>query len=72
VIEIRSPIAGSVWKIEKQPGDKVHQDECVLIIESMKMEFPITAPQKGVVERILVTETEMVNEGDIVFVLVVD
>ena len=66
MLEIRSPIAGSVWKLEKQAGETVGRDEAILILESMKMEFPIQAPSRGVVSKILVAESELVDEGALV------
>ncbi len=45
--QVEAQIAGSVWKIEKSVGDRVDEDEVILIIESMKMEIPVEAPCSG-------------------------
>jgi len=68
-LRVRSEIAGSVWKIEVAVGDKVAEDDPLLILESMKMEIPLLAPQAGVVREILVKEGEAVAEGDIAVIL---
>ena len=64
-IRVRSEIAGSVWKIEVAVGDTVAEDDPLVILESMKMEIPLLAPQAGVVREILVVEGEPIAEGDI-------
>jgi len=43
--KVVSDIAGKVWKIEAAAGTKVAQEDTVLILESMKMEIPVTAPR---------------------------
>ncbi|HVO89289.1 MAG TPA: acetyl-CoA carboxylase biotin carboxyl carrier protein subunit [Casimicrobiaceae bacterium] len=65
-IELKTDIAGTVWKVLKQPGDKVAEDEPVLILESMKMEIPVTAPEEGVVREMLVRENDTVSDGMVV------
>ncbi len=60
---VRSEIAGSVWKIEVAPGARVGTGYVLLILESMKMEIPVEAPQAGVVEAVLVAEGATVKEG---------
>ena len=69
-IQVKSEIAGSVWKILKQPGEAVEEEEPVILLESMKMEIPVMAPRGGRVAEIRVAEGEMVAEGDVVAVIV--
>jgi biotin carboxyl carrier protein len=66
---VKSEIAGSVWKIEVAVGDRVAEDDALLILESMKMEIPLLAPRAGVVRAILVSEGEPVAEGDVAVIL---
>ena len=68
-IRVRSEIAGSIWKIEVAIGDTVAEDDPLVILESMKMEIPLLAPQAGVVRQILVAEGEPIAEGDIAVIL---
>ena len=44
-IRVKSEISGSVWKILKQPGEAVAEEEDVLLLELMKMEIPVAAPR---------------------------
>ncbi|MBL6458092.1 acetyl-CoA carboxylase biotin carboxyl carrier protein subunit [Belnapia sp. T6] len=68
-IRVKSEIAGSVWKVLKQPGEAVAAEEDVLLLESMKMEIPVPAPRAGTVLELLVVEGEAVAEGDVVAVI---
>ncbi|WP_026695782.1 acetyl-CoA carboxylase biotin carboxyl carrier protein subunit [Peribacillus kribbensis] len=63
--EIRSNMAGSVWKILVSKGDKVHAGEDIIILESMKMEIPIAAEENGTITEVHVNEGDFVNDGDI-------
>lgn len=67
--EVRSEIAGKVWKIEAPAGSAVAAEDAVVILESMKMEIPVPAPCAGTVVEILVAEEEMVEEGQPVAIL---
>ena len=59
-----SEIIGSVWKLEVEVGQAVEEGEVLLIIESMKMEFPLEAPAAGTVTAIHCAEGQSVAEGD--------
>jgi len=66
IIELKSDITGSVWKILKRAGEKIAEEEPVLIMESMKMEVPVSSPEAGVVTEVLVSEGDTVNDGTVV------
>ena len=66
---VEAQITGSIWKLEKQVGDPVEQDEVILIIESMKMEIPVEAPCGGVLREILVAEGQTIEEFDVLAVI---
>jgi acetyl-CoA carboxylase biotin carboxyl carrier protein len=63
---IKSNMAGTVWKVLVQPGDAVKAGQDVIILESMKMEIPITAETAGTVKAVKVKEGDFVNDGDLV------
>ena len=67
--EIKTEIAGSVWKVLVKPGDLIAQDDPIIILESMKMEIPIVGPDKGQVAEVLVKEGDAVTEGQTVALL---
>ncbi|HYS09102.1 MAG TPA: acetyl-CoA carboxylase biotin carboxyl carrier protein subunit [Myxococcales bacterium] len=62
-------ITGTVWKIEKKVGDEVKTGDILVILESMKMEMPVEAPEDGKVVEIRCKESQPVSEGDVLVVL---
>ncbi|SET37877.1 acetyl-CoA carboxylase biotin carboxyl carrier protein [Salinibacillus kushneri] len=67
--KIKSTMAGNVWKIVVEEGEEITSDQDVVILESMKMEIPITSESNGMVKEIKVQEGDFVNEGDTLAVL---
>ena len=67
--EVKSEIAGKVWKIEAKPGDRIDEDDPIIILESMKMEIPVSAPFDCVVTEILVAEEDAIAEGQPVAII---
>ena len=63
-VKVLSELHATVWKIEVVPGDRVAEGDTLLLLESMKMEIPVTAPRDGTVTAILVTEEQPVVEGE--------
>ncbi len=61
--KISSPMAGTIWKIVKAVGDEVDYGDTVVILESMKMEIPVEADNRGKISRILAEEGQVVDEG---------
>ena len=68
-MDVKADLVGSVWKITSKPGDQVVEDDVLMILESMKMEIPVTAPKAGRVKEIRVKETDVVKEGQVLVVL---
>jgi len=63
---IEATIPGSVWKVLVEEGQEVKKGENVVILESMKMEFPIAAEEDGVITTICVKSGEQVQAGQYV------
>jgi acetyl-CoA carboxylase biotin carboxyl carrier protein len=68
-MNVQSNMAGTVWKLLVKPGDAVAAGQDVLILESMKMEIPISAEGAGTVKEVKVKEGDFVNDGDVVVIL---
>ena len=68
-IEVKSEVAGRIWKIEAEVGAALAEEDTILVIESMKMEIPVDAPRKGTLIEIRVAEQDPVAEGQVVAVL---
>ena len=62
-IKIEAGAAGKVFKLEKKVGDKVEKGDAVLILEAMKMEIPVVAPEAGTVASIDVAVGDTVESG---------
>jgi len=64
-VQVKAELAGNLWKIIVKEGQQVGADETLMILESMKMEIPITAPTAGRVAKIHVKEGQTVQEGQV-------
>ena len=58
-----SPMAGSVWSVHVQPGQRVQTGDLLFIVESMKTEFRVVAPTSGVVADVLISRGQAVQAG---------
>ncbi len=65
-------VAGNVWKIEVAEGAQVKAGDPLVIVESMKMEIPVTAPCDGVVYKLFCREGGQVSAGQDLLVLVTE
>jgi acetyl-CoA carboxylase biotin carboxyl carrier protein len=65
MVQVPAHITGTVWKIEVRLGDSVAPEQTLVILESMKMEMPVEAPSAGRVSKIVVSEGQAVEEGDV-------
>ncbi len=66
LIDVESEIAGKVWKIEAEIGQALDEDDAIIILESMKMEIPVDAPEDGKLTELLVKEGDAVSEGQVI------
>ena len=64
-VEITASLPGSVFKILVNPGQNVEADETVVILEAMKMEIEIKAPQAGTISSIEVTKGQTIENGQL-------
>ena len=68
-VKVEAGAAGKVFKIEKQVGATVKKGDAVVIIEAMKMEIPVVAPQDGTVASINVNVGDAVDAGAVLATL---
>ena len=66
---IEAPMVGKVLKIEKQVGDRVEEDDVVIVMEAMKMEIPVVAPAGGVVKEVKVSPGQAVEADEVLAVI---
>jgi acetyl-CoA carboxylase biotin carboxyl carrier protein len=67
--KVRSEVTGSVWKVEVVVGQRVAEGDTLLIVESMKMEIPVSATADGMVVELLVAEGEAVVDDQVLAIL---
>ena len=68
-IKVTAGAAGKVFKIEANVGQKVSKGDTVVIIEAMKMEIPVVAPEDGTVASIDVAIGDAVEAGGVLATL---
>ncbi|MBE7373500.1 urea carboxylase [Pseudomonas lopnurensis] len=66
---IESHIAGNLWQVSVAEGERVEAGDVLVILESMKMEIPLTAPVAGVVKEVRVQPGSPVRAGQRVVVI---
>ena len=66
---VTSPLPGTVLRLVKNAGDTVAAGEVVIIVESMKMENEVVAPEAGRIASIAVAAGSAINTGDLLFTL---
>ena len=66
---VTSPLPGTVLRLVKNAGDTVAAGEVVMIVESMKMENEVVAPEAGRIASIAVAAGSAINTGDLLFTL---
>jgi acetyl-CoA carboxylase biotin carboxyl carrier protein len=69
VTEVRSEMVANVWRVVVESGDRVSAGDPLVILESMKMEIPVSAPAEGTVIEVRVAEGGQVQEGDVIAVV---
>lgn len=67
--DVKAPMPGKILEVLVNVGDKVNEDDELLILEAMKMENPIYAPAGGVVKEINVKVNDSVDTDQLMLVL---
>lgn len=66
---VESHMPGSIWKIECQSGDIVEEGATLAVIEAMKIEIPIIAPERMRVDAVTIEKGQTVKTGQVLFTL---
>ncbi len=62
--KVEAGMAGNVWKVLVKEGDQVTTGQEVAILESMKMEIPVSVEAEGTITKVYVQEGDFVNDSD--------
>lgn len=68
-IKVSSPMPGKIISIKAEVGATVKKGEVILILEAMKMENEIVAPEDGTVASVNVSANQSVEAGDLLATL---
>ena len=68
-VEVKAGAAGKVFKIEANVGQSVKKGDAVVIIEAMKMEIPVVAPEDGTVASIDAAVGDAIEAGAVLATL---
>ena len=64
-VKVTASVPGKVVKVVAKAGQAVKAGDNIVILESMKMEIPVVAPQDGTVASIDISEGAAVENGDV-------
>ncbi len=65
--DIKTSMPGRIVKVFVQEGEKVKEGQPVLVLEAMKMQNEIKAPQAGIMTRMNPRAGESVEAGSLLF-----
>lgn len=68
-LEVCCKFTANVWEVAVAPGDLVSGGQTLLVLEAMKMEFPVPAPTDGKVLAVLAEVGALAHQGDVLLVL---
>ena len=61
---VSAALAGNVFKVLVNAGDRVQANQPIIVLEAMKMETEVSAPAEGVVSDVYVSVGDAVQVGD--------
>ena len=68
-VVIKAPMPGNIMKINCKVGDTVKKGDVLCVLEAMKMENDICAPEDGTVASVAVAQGTSVNSDDVLVTL---
>lgn len=68
-LTIKAPMPGTILAVNLIEGAQIKKGDVMFVLEAMKMENDIVAPEDGVVKQVSVSKGEMVNTDDILGVI---
>ena len=68
-MEVCADFTANVWEVQCKPGDSVSSGQTLVVLEAMKMEYPITSPVAGKVKSVLVEGSQLSHQGDVLIIV---
>lgn len=69
VVAVSASVPGNVYKLVAGVGDKVRENDTLILIEAMKMETPVASPCDGEVASIEVAQGDVVEAGQLILTI---
>ncbi len=66
-VKVKAPMPGNIIEVRAKIGETIQKGQVVVILEAMKMENEIMAPQDGKITSINTSKGSIVNSGDLLF-----
>ncbi len=68
-MEVKSKVQGKIVEISVKEGDSVSRGDKVGVMEAMKMESPIPAPQDGTIKEIKLQAGDRISPGSVIMII---
>ncbi len=68
-VDVVAPMPGKILDVLVKVGDKVSEDDELVVLEAMKMENPIYAPADGTVKEVKVKKADTVDSDQVLLVI---
>ena len=63
--EVSAAFTANVWEVKCKAGQEVKKGDTLVILEAMKMEYPVTSPINGKIVEINVESNSLAQQGDV-------
>ena len=64
--ELTAAFTANVWEVKCKAGDKVEKGQTLVILEAMKMEYPLTATTRGTIAEVKFESNSLAHQGDVI------
>lgn len=68
-VEVSADFTANVWEVQCKAGDSVSAGQTLIVLEAMKMEYPVAAPVAGKVVSVHVEGSQLSHQGDVLLVI---
>ena len=69
--EITAAFTANVWEVKCQAGQAVKKGDTLMVLEAMKMEYPVVSDIGGQVSEVHVESNSLTQQGDVLVSLTV-
>jgi len=66
---VTAPMVGKVFQVNCKVGEKVEEEQIIIVLEAMKMEIPVMAPRAGTIKEIKIAVGDTVESDTVLAVI---